>query len=42
MQKENQEHQRIESEIIEAITKELDFKLPRSLVSRQLQEMAMR
>ena len=40
MQKENHEHQRIESEIIEAITKELDFKLPASLVSRQLQEMA--
>ena len=38
-QKENQERARIENEIIENLTKELDFKLPQSLVNRQLQEL---
>lgn len=37
--KENQTRQKIESEIIENIIKDLDFKLPQSLVNRQLQEM---
>jgi FKBP-type peptidyl-prolyl cis-trans isomerase (trigger factor) len=39
LHKDNQERQRIESEIIEVITGGLDFKLPASLVSRQLQDM---
>lgn len=39
MQKENLQHQRIESEIIDQITKDLDFKLPQSLIDRQLQEL---
>lgn len=39
LQKENQERQRIEAEIIDDITKNLDFKLPQSLVNRQLQDM---
>jgi FKBP-type peptidyl-prolyl cis-trans isomerase (trigger factor) len=38
-QKENQQRQTIENEIVESITKELDFKLPASLVSRQSQEL---
>jgi len=37
--KENQERQRIESELIENITQGLDFKLPSGLVSRQAQDM---
>jgi trigger factor len=39
IQKENQQHQQIEDQIIENLTKGLDFKLPQSLVSRQQQEM---
>ncbi len=39
MQKENNERQRIEHEIIESITKDLDFKLPPSLINRQLQDL---
>jgi trigger factor len=39
IQKENHERQRIESEIIEKITKDLDFKLPQSLINRQLQDL---
>lgn len=39
MQKENLQRQRIEGEIIDKITKDLDFKLPQSLVERQLQEL---
>ena len=39
LQKENQQRQAIENEIIESLTKDLDFKLPQSLVSRQEQEM---
>jgi len=38
-QKENQERQRIENEIIENLTGGLDFKLPQSLIDRQLQEL---
>jgi FKBP-type peptidyl-prolyl cis-trans isomerase (trigger factor) len=39
LQKENQQRQKIESEIIENILKDLDFKLPQSLVDRQLQDL---
>ncbi|PIQ87955.1 MAG: hypothetical protein COV73_01405 [Candidatus Omnitrophica bacterium CG11_big_fil_rev_8_21_14_0_20_43_6] len=37
--KENQERQRIENELIENISKGLDFKLPQGLVERQTQDM---
>ncbi len=39
IQKENAQRQKIEGEIIEKLTKELDFKLPASLVKRQLEDM---
>ena len=39
LQKENQQRQKLESELIESVTKGLDFKLPQSLVNRQLQDM---
>ena len=39
IQKESQERQRIEADIIEGIIKELDFKLPQSLIARHLKEM---
>jgi FKBP-type peptidyl-prolyl cis-trans isomerase (trigger factor) len=39
IQKQNQEHKRIENEIVDNLTKELDFKIPQSMVNRQLQEM---
>ena len=39
IQKENQQRQRIEADIIETIIKELDFKLPQSLIARHLTEM---
>jgi FKBP-type peptidyl-prolyl cis-trans isomerase (trigger factor) len=39
IQKENQQRQKIEDGIIEDLTKNLDFKLPPSLVNRQVQEM---
>lgn len=39
IQKENQERQRIESEIVESITGNLDFKIPQSLINRQLQDL---
>jgi FKBP-type peptidyl-prolyl cis-trans isomerase (trigger factor) len=39
LQKENAQRQRIESDIIDNLTKGLDFKLPRSLVKRQLEDM---
>jgi len=39
LQKENQQRQKIEDEIIENLTKDLDFNLPQSLVNRQVQEM---
>lgn len=35
----NQERQRVETEIIDTLTKDLDFKLPQSLINRQTQEM---
>jgi FKBP-type peptidyl-prolyl cis-trans isomerase (trigger factor) len=37
--KENQQRQRIENELIENITKGLEFKLPQALVERQTQDM---
>ena len=37
--KENQERQRIENELIENVTKGLEFKLPGALVERQTQDM---
>lgn len=37
--KENQERARIENELIESITKGLEFKLPQGLVDRQIQDM---
>ena len=39
MHKENEGRQKIENGIVEAVTKDLDFKLPQSLVKRQLQDM---
>lgn len=38
-QKENLQRQKIENDIIEAITADVDFKLPQSLVNRQLQDL---
>ncbi|MCX5699517.1 MAG: hypothetical protein NTX01_07450 [Candidatus Omnitrophica bacterium] len=37
--KENQQRQRIENELIENITKGLEFKLPQGLVERQTEDM---
>lgn len=39
IQKEHLQYQKIENEIIENITKDLDFKLPQSLINRQLQDL---
>lgn len=39
IQKENQQRQKIENEIVQDLTKDLDFKLPQSLVNRQLQDL---
>jgi trigger factor len=39
IQKENAERQKAEIEIIENLTKNLDFKLPQSLIKRQLEDM---
>jgi FKBP-type peptidyl-prolyl cis-trans isomerase (trigger factor) len=39
LQEENLQRQKIEKEIIESITAGLDFKLPQSLVKRQLQDL---
>ena len=39
MTKENQQRQRIENELIENLTKDLEFKLPLGLVERQTQDM---
>ena len=40
LQEENLQRQKIEKEIIDKITEGLDFKLPQSLVNRQLQDLA--
>lgn len=42
LQKEDQERQKRENQIIENITKGLDFKVPQSLIERQLQDMLRR
>jgi FKBP-type peptidyl-prolyl cis-trans isomerase (trigger factor) len=39
IQEENLQRQKIEKEIVESITNGLDFKLPQSLVNRQLQDL---
>lgn len=39
IQKENQQRAEIENEVIEAIRKDLDFKLPASMVKRQLEDL---
>ncbi len=39
LQKENQSRQKMENEIIEGITKDMDFKVPQALVNRQLQDL---
>lgn len=39
IQKENQQRQQIETQIVEDLTRDLDFKLPQSLVNRQLQDL---
>jgi FKBP-type peptidyl-prolyl cis-trans isomerase (trigger factor) len=39
LQKENQERSKLESEVINAITKEIEFKIPASLVNRQAEEL---
>lgn len=39
IQNDNLQRQKIENEIIEQITKDLDFQLPQSLINRQLQDM---
>lgn len=38
-QKDNQQRQKVESQIIEQLIKELDFKLPESLVKKQLEDL---
>jgi len=40
--KENLQRQKIEDEIVESLTKDLDFKIPQSLINRQLQELIRR
>jgi len=39
IQKDSQQRQAVEGQIVAAITKDIEFKLPQSLVNRQLQEM---
>jgi len=39
LQKDNEERQKIENQIIEEITKDLDFKVPQSLINRQLDDL---
>ncbi len=39
LQKENQQRQKIENDIIEAVTKDLDFKIPQVMISRQLEDL---
>ncbi len=39
IQKDNLQRQKIENELIESLLKELDFKLPQSLINRQLEEL---
>jgi FKBP-type peptidyl-prolyl cis-trans isomerase (trigger factor) len=39
VQKENAQHNELERQIIEQLTRDLDFKLPQSLVNRQLEDL---
>ncbi|MDD2752071.1 MAG: trigger factor [Candidatus Omnitrophica bacterium] len=39
LQKENQQRQKIENEVIEAVTKSLDFKIPQVMIDRQLEDL---
>ena len=39
IQKENQERQRIENEVVDALMKGLDFKVPATMIERQMQEL---
>ena len=39
LEKENQQRQSIENEIVESIIKDLDFKIPQSLLDKQLKEL---
>lgn len=39
LQKENLKRQKIENEIVEGLTKDLDFKIPQSFLKRQLQDL---
>jgi len=39
LHKENQERQKIENEVIESVSKGLDFKVPQSMIDRQAKEM---
>jgi len=39
LQKEEQQKRRVEAEIIEAVTKDMDFKIPQSLIKHQLEDM---
>lgn len=39
IREENQQRQKIENEIVETLLKDLDFKLPESMVNRQLQDL---
>ncbi|MCX5714342.1 MAG: trigger factor [Candidatus Omnitrophica bacterium] len=39
LEKSNAERQKVDNEIIEAITRDLHFKLPKSIVNRQLEDM---
>ncbi|MFH1397147.1 MAG: trigger factor [Candidatus Omnitrophota bacterium] len=38
-QKDNQQRQKVEGQVVEALTKELDFKLPESLVKKQQEDL---
>ncbi|MFA5114563.1 MAG: trigger factor [Candidatus Omnitrophota bacterium] len=42
LEKEKQQHRRIEENLIEALTKQADFKLPESMVKRQLEDFLRR
>jgi FKBP-type peptidyl-prolyl cis-trans isomerase (trigger factor) len=39
LSKQERERQRIDNEVVETVTKDLDFKLPQSLITRQLQDL---
>ncbi len=42
LQKENQQRDNLKNEIVKNLTRNLDFKLPQSLVNRQLQDLVRR